>query len=163
MNSTLAPMLGAVSTGSVAGANSYTRQDRQNRTLNTQPPGKVAERRALKRAERLEVAGEIDEILAGPTVDEDLVVLVLAMLDDEGALTGWHEDMLSVEAVGADPVACYCRRCYLHDDPGGCVYTDTRPLTHSDARSEVLAAYYAPAADELLMLHRTGALDGAFA
>jgi hypothetical protein len=65
------------------------------------------------------------------TVDEAAAVVVTELGAPLGttcdALAGmirrWREEYAAFVALTSDE-PCYCRRCYLHDEPGGCVAVD---------------------------------------
>lgn len=91
------PMLAAVTSG---GSTSWNRSDRREpwagrglkRGITGRRSSPVVDRRTLKKAERIELARELD---AWTTGEQDIAAPVLVRVEDE---FGWHYDVLDYEA-----------------------------------------------------------------
>lgn len=108
------PMLGAVANG---GVSSWDRAYHRcfsgfKRGNSRMHPDKVGQRRELRRMEQAELRAEIDAELA--VTDDDFSLLDAMPGDYTVAFDAWLLD-------AQDDNGCSCRRCLLHDDPGGCL------------------------------------------
>lgn len=136
-------MLGSVRSGTIAATGSYDRQDHRepwtgrglSHGLTHHRAGgeRDAARRALKRAERLALAHELEA--------EDLAEDLDAFLADEFDAYGWMDLAWATEPEPEPYLGCMCRRCYLHDDPANCEYLAYEPVglgvTRMGDRSDV--------------------------
>lgn len=110
---THAPMLGALTVD--RWGKSLRRHDR--------PTNPDWQRLQVRTARRLEAA-----LIAADLADERAPVLELAHPSE--ADNDWASYLADVNAdadpFGYDEHECMCRRCFLHDDPGGCEVADLR-------------------------------------